>query len=153
MVSVSDFEKAVRDDLSQLQRELEGLEAQEEQLRQKRASIAARVAERATALKVARELSGVKATAPTQPLPLFGDIPLGTIAQMSAAYMQGHGGAADITDLVTFLRQRGKLPASGSAHGHYGTVFGTLRKSPLFRKAKGKGRFELSPTVGASDTM
>ena len=74
---------------------------------------------------------------------------MGTIAEMSEQYMLAHGGVADVSDLVTFLRQRGKLPLSGDKHGHYGTVFGTLRKHKKFTKVPDTpGRFALATAPG-----
>jgi len=143
MVTTTDFETTVRNDVAAIQRELEELTRQEEALRLKRAELGARLAERSTALKVVREIMGIKE--PTAPsIPFESEIPMGTIAEMAEQYMLAHRGVADVSDLVTFLRQRGKLPLSGDKHGHYGTVFGTLRKHKKFTKvADTPGRFAL----------
>lgn len=148
MNATTDIEAAILDDMARLRREIERAQEEEAAARMRRSEAVERLAERETALRVLRELLGIKQTPP--PMPLFEEIPLGSIAEMCAAYMEQHGGSASVSELVAFLKERGKFTGKNQ-HAFYGTVFGTLRKHPRFRKAEGKGRFVLANPQDASN--
>ena len=143
-MSTHEFESTLVNELAVLRREDQELAKKEAELRSRRSEVASKVGELQTALRVYREVMRIPSVEPSPAgSPLVGEIPLGTIADMCAAYMEMRGGAADVSELVAFLEQRGKFRSNGHPRGHYGTVFGTLQRDLKFDKEEGRGRFIL----------
>lgn len=130
--------------LADVKRDMEQAAQDEESARQRRVTLQTQAQEYETALRLVRKALGILPTPNGHAPVMEGFIPNGTIAEMCAHYMRQHGGQATVSELVTFLVDRGKFTGA-DRHGFYGTIFGTLRKkTKVFRKVEGKtGTFSL----------
>lgn len=127
------------------------LAAQRDGIERRLHELAAEIEELNAALTVLSELLGLPADEESTPtVGLFDDIPYGTIAEMSRDLIERNQGPMKVADLTRALEALGKMtPTNG--RGNYGTVYGTLKRSPGFVQT-GTGEFELAERVASDRT-
>lgn len=143
-----DFIALAERQLADYVREDGALAAQEEGVRRKRSEIQQRIDDIRSSIRVYRDLMGIGAEQPPQPVGLFDDIPMGTIADMAAVILKKQGQPMKVAEVARVLEATGKLKAGKtSAHQNYGTVYGTLQRDRRFERLA-QGRFGLAATNG-----
>ena len=143
--AVDDFLERAELERSSIRKQREHLASQLDGIRRKGEELAQREQDLDRSLRVYRDVMGIPERREAKPVgDLFGDVPMGTIAEMAEAIIKKHGRPMKVADLTRALEEIGKLSRSAeSTRANYGTVYGTIRNHPSFVKT-GTGEFGLT---------
>ncbi len=142
MGSSDEFIAKVLTQLRDLRRSDAALRAQEEGVRRRREELAGQIEVLESSLRVYRDVMELPEEASPERT-LFGEVALGTVADMAYEILSRHEGPMKVADLTKILEGLGKFAGTAENVRTYATVYGSLSRDSRFTRTD-QGEFDLS---------